>query len=105
MAEKAYLAIDMGASSGRHVVGLFDGRKLRLEEIYRFENGAVEAAGSLYWDLLGLWSHVRRGLRAAGPPFARAIARKTGPDAASLRSGGVADRGRRAGRGRGRRRL
>jgi rhamnulokinase len=74
MAEKAYLAIDMGASSGRHVMGLFDGRKLRLEEIYRFENGAVEVAGSLYWDLLGLWSHVRRGLRAAGNQWGEQVA-------------------------------
>ena len=66
MAEKAYLAVDMGASSGRHVLGLFDGRTLRLEEVYRFENGPVEVAGSLYWDLLGQWSQVRQGLRAAG---------------------------------------
>ncbi len=66
MAEKAYLAIDMGASSGRHVVGRFDGRRLTLEEVYRFENGGVEALGSLFWDLLGLWNHVRAGLRAAG---------------------------------------
>lgn len=66
MAERAFLAIDVGASSGRHVLGRFDGRKLRLEEVYRFENGAVEVAGNLYWDLLGLWSHVRQGLRAAG---------------------------------------
>ncbi|OHB68524.1 MAG: carbohydrate kinase, partial [Planctomycetes bacterium RBG_13_63_9] len=73
MAEKAYLAIDMGASSGRHVVGLFDGRRLRLQETYRFENGAVEVAGSLYWDLLALWSHVRRGLRAAGAQWGRQI--------------------------------
>lgn len=62
MADKAYLAIDMGASSGRHVVGNFNGNKLALEEIYRFENGAVEVAGSLFWDILGLWSHVRKGL-------------------------------------------
>ena len=65
MAEKAYLAVDMGASSGRHVLGLFDGEQLRLEEVYRFENGPVEVAGRLYWDLLGQWSHVRQGLRAA----------------------------------------
>ncbi len=65
MAEKAYLAVDIGASSGRHVLGLFDGGQLRLEEIYRFENGGVEAAGRLQWDLLGQWSHVRQGLRAA----------------------------------------
>ena len=53
MAERAYLAIDMGASSGRHVLGRFDGRKLRLEEVYRFENGPVEVAGHLHWNLLG----------------------------------------------------
>ena len=65
MAEKAYLAIDMGASSGRHVVGRFDGRRLRLEEIYRFDNGPADMAGKLVWDLPGLWSQVRRGLSAA----------------------------------------
>ena len=65
MAEKAYLAIDMGASSGRHVIGRFDGRKLRLEEVYRFDNGPVDLGGRLYWDLPGLWSHVRQGLAAA----------------------------------------
>ena len=70
MAEKAYLAIDMGASSGRHVVGRFDGQQLRLEEVYRFENGPVEVAGHLYWDLLGLWTQVRQGLRARGPQAA-----------------------------------
>jgi len=65
MAEKTYLAIDMGASSGRHVLGRFDGRRVTLEEVYRFENGAVEVGGRLYWDLLRLWSHVREGLCAA----------------------------------------
>ncbi len=65
MAHKAYLAVDMGASSGRHVLGLFDGRQLQLEEVYRFENGPVDVAGRLYWDLLGQWSDVRQGLRAA----------------------------------------
>ena len=42
MAKSAYLSVDMGASSGRHVVGRFDGSKITLEEIYRFENGAVD---------------------------------------------------------------
>ena len=73
MAHKAYLAVDMGASSGRHVVGLLDGRQLRLEEIYRFENGPVEADGHLYWDLLALWSHVRQGLRAGAARFGSEI--------------------------------
>jgi len=74
MVEKAYLAIDMGASSGRHVVGLFDGQRLRLEETYRFENGAVEVDGNLYWDLLGLWNHVRRGMMATGAQLGAKIA-------------------------------
>ncbi len=73
MADKAYLAIDMGASSGRHVVGRFDGRKLQLEEVYRFENGGVEMAGSLFWDLPALWAHVRNGMRVAGNRLGRAI--------------------------------
>lgn len=65
MAYKAYLAVDLGASSGRHVLGRFDGQNLTLEELYRFDNGPVEALGTLYWDLLSLWSHVKHGLRAA----------------------------------------
>ncbi len=74
MAQKAYLAVDMGASSGRHVLGLFDGQRLQLEEVYRFENGPVEADGHLFWDLLGQWSHVRQGLRAAGSKCGNSIA-------------------------------
>lgn len=73
MADRAYLAIDMGASSGRHVVGRFDGRTIRLDEVYRFDNGPVEIGGSLFWDLLGQWSHVRNGLRAAGSRFGTEI--------------------------------
>jgi rhamnulokinase len=69
MARKVYLAVDMGASSGRHLLGLFDGNQLQLEEIHRFENGAVEVGGRLYWDLLGQWSHIRRGLWAAGSKY------------------------------------
>jgi len=74
MGEKAYVAVDMGASSGRHVVGRFDGRKLALEEVYRFENGPVEMAGSLYWDFPGQWTQVIEGLRAAGGRFGKEIA-------------------------------
>ena len=74
MAQKAYLAVDMGASSGRAVLGLFDGKRLELEEVYRFDNGAVEVDGRLYWDLLGQWSHVRQCLRAAGAKAGDTIA-------------------------------
>lgn len=69
MAEKAYLAVDLGASSGRHVLGHFDGSQLRLEEVHRFENGPVEVAGRLYWNFLGQWANVREGLRVAGGKY------------------------------------
>jgi rhamnulokinase len=65
MPQRAYLAIDLGASSGRHVAGLFDGKMLSLAEIHRFANGPTAAAGHLYWDVLALWGHVLDGLRAA----------------------------------------
>lgn len=65
MQKKSYLAVDMGASSGRHVVGYFDGKRLELEEVYRFENGPTEMLGSYYWDLPGLWANVRKGLTVA----------------------------------------
>ena len=73
MAQQTFLAVDMGASSGRHVLGRFDGNRLDLEEVYRFDNGPVEVAGALNWDLLNQWAHVRQGLRAAsakGGPIA-----------------------------------
>jgi len=65
MAQRTYLAIDLGASSGRHVAGKFDGETLSLTEVYRFANGPVAAAGHLYWDLLSQWMQVRAGLSAA----------------------------------------
>ncbi len=65
MASTAFLAVDLGASSGRHVAGLLDGSRLRLQEVYRFENGPVAAAGRLYWDVLNQWTHITAGLRAA----------------------------------------
>jgi len=66
MAKKSYLAVDMGASSGRHIVGHFDGERLTLEEVYRFENGPVEMAGNLFWNFPGQWGHVAAGLQAVG---------------------------------------
>jgi rhamnulokinase len=66
MKDKAFLAVDIGASSGRHVLGRFDGQILQLEEVFRFDNGPVDVAGSLHWDLLGQWTHVCQGLRVAG---------------------------------------
>jgi rhamnulokinase len=66
---QVYLAVDMGASSGRHVAGLFDGQSIQLAEVHRFENGPVIASGRMYWDVLALWSHIQEGLRAAAKAY------------------------------------
>lgn len=71
--QRVYLAVDLGASSGRVVAGLFDGKQLELKEIYRFENGGIRANDHLYWDLLALWSHIQDGLRAARSEFGKEI--------------------------------
>ena len=81
MANKSYLAVDMGASSGRHVIGRFDGTKIELEEVYRFENGGVEMADGLFWDLPGQWTHLINGFRAASKAVSK--------DGTSLTSVGV----------------
>ncbi|MDD6284350.1 MAG: rhamnulokinase, partial [Firmicutes bacterium] len=57
-----YLAIDIGASSGRHILGSIENGKLCLEEIYRFENGIKNENGTLTWDTENLFSHVKRGI-------------------------------------------
>ena len=69
MAEKCYLAIDLGAESGRVVAGLFDGTRVRLEEIHRFTNGPVPVAETLRWDVLHLWSEIQAGLGKAAQSF------------------------------------
>lgn len=73
-ASKVYLAADLGASSGRVVGGIFTGSSLSLEEVYRFDNGGVSAAGKLQWDVLNQWSSMVRGLRAAGAQFQGRVA-------------------------------
>jgi rhamnulokinase len=64
MNEARYLAFDLGAESGRAVVGGFDGKKLTLEEIHRFPNGPVAVHGHLHWDALRLFEEVRRSIQA-----------------------------------------
>lgn len=61
--QTCYLAIDIGASSGRHILGWMDKGKMRIEEIYRFENKLVKQNGHLCWDLDHLFHEVVAGLR------------------------------------------
>lgn len=60
-----YLAFDLGASSGRAVIGRFDGTRIDLEEVHRFPNGAVDLPGGLYWDAVHLFAEILAGLRKA----------------------------------------
>ena len=59
------LAIDIGASSGRHIVGWFEGGEIKTEEIYRFPNGMDTLDGHLVWDTDRLFSEVKNGLKLA----------------------------------------
>ena len=56
------LAFDYGASSGRAILGKFDGERLTLEEIHRFSNDPVQAGAGLHWDILRLYHEMRQGI-------------------------------------------
>lgn len=85
------VAIDLGAESGRVVVGTFDGGRLALQDVHRFANVPVTLAGTLHWDFLRLFGDVTAGLRrvAAGGPVA-----SVGVDTWGVDFGLLDDRGR-----------
>lgn len=62
---KHYLAIDIGASSGRHIVGWMEDGQLQTKEVYRFPNGVHEENGHLVWDMEALLREVKNGISAA----------------------------------------
>ena len=62
---KRVLAFDFGASSGRAIIGHFDGENIRLEEVHRFSNDPVSMNGTLYWDVLRLFFEIKQGLTKA----------------------------------------
>ena len=57
-----FIAADLGASSGRIMIGQWDGHAFSVHELHRFPNGGVHAGDGLYWDILGIWSQIRIGL-------------------------------------------
>jgi rhamnulokinase len=69
-----FLAFDLGAESGRAVLGHLEDGRLRLEEVHRFPNGPVQVLDRLHWDVLRLWSEIKHGLElaahACGPRLA-----------------------------------
>lgn len=66
---KYALAVDIGASSGRHIVGWLEDGKIRTKEVYRFPNGVTEKDGRLSWDMDGLLEHVKCGIAEAKKQF------------------------------------
>ena len=62
---KYYLAIDIGATSGRHIVGWQEGGEIKTEEVYRFPNGVIKEDGHLIWDIECLYNSVLAGIRVA----------------------------------------
>jgi rhamnulokinase len=58
-----FIAIDLGAESGRVMLGTLDGGKLTLEEVHRFPNGAIRVLGTLRWDLPRIFHEIKAGLR------------------------------------------
>ncbi|WP_334104396.1 rhamnulokinase [Muricomes intestini] len=61
--DKYYLAVDIGASSGRHILASMAGGKMQLEEIYRFPNGMDNKDGTLCWDANRLFTEIKNGLK------------------------------------------
>ena len=72
---KYYLAVDIGASSGRHIIGWKEDGQIITRELYRFPNGVTEREGHLTWDIDALVSHVKAGIDKALAEY---------PDIASL---------------------
>jgi rhamnulokinase len=71
MAARNVVAVDLGAESGRVVLGRFDGTRVALEELHRFPTPPRQHDGHLRWDLHGIWSQIRTGLAAAGEAAGR----------------------------------
>ena len=64
-----YLAVDLGAESGRTIVGTLDGDHLSLTETHRFGNGPVRLPDGLHWDVLRLWSDIKAGIGISSAKF------------------------------------
>lgn len=64
-AQRSVLAIDIGASSGRAILGHFDGTSVTLEEVHRFANEPVQVGDTLHWDIFRLWHEVQQGILRA----------------------------------------
>jgi sugar (pentulose or hexulose) kinase len=71
--KKHYLAVDLGASSGRTIVGTLEDGKLTLKEMNRFWNGPTEIRGTLHWDFVHLFRHIKEGIALAKKEYGDGI--------------------------------
>ena len=71
MDNKYYLAIDLGASSGRHIIGWKEDGEIKTKEIYRFENHVDKQSGHLVWDTKRLFNEIKKGLKLAFEQYER----------------------------------
>ncbi len=70
---KHYLAVDLGASSGRTIVGTLDDGKLTLKEMNRFWNGPTEINGTLFWDFVHLFRNIKEGIALAKKEYGEGL--------------------------------
>src|SRR6186997_1950307 len=68
-----YLAVDLGAESGRTIVGSLGGDRLALTETLRFPNGPVRLHDGLHWDVLRLWSEIKAGIGISSASFNQSL--------------------------------
>ena len=69
MAKQIYLAVDLGAESGRVMAGIYEGGRLGLEEMARFPTGGTRLPDGLHWDIMRIFSDIRRGISKARVQF------------------------------------
>ena len=65
MGKTNYLAVDLGATSGRTVLATYDGQKIEMKELTRFKNPIIPLGGHMYWNLPALYYEVLTGLKKA----------------------------------------
>ena len=65
MEKKYFFAVDLGATSGRTIIGGMNNGKIELEEVTRFANNLIEVNGHFYWDIYALYFEIIKGLKEA----------------------------------------
>ena len=63
--KKYFFAVDLGATSGRTIIGTLNNDRIELEELTRFDNNLIETGGKFYWDIYALYFEIIKGLKLA----------------------------------------